>query len=261
MKVHEAIYKRKSIRKYKDLGIEPDIMNKISDVSKSVSRLNENIDMNIHIVYDGKRIHSLFKGIVSNYVKIKSPHYLVITAENKENYLCNIGYTVENLVLEMTTMGIGTCWVGAKFKKEEMKKILDIKENEEPVILVAFGEPEDFFNMYRENISQFSRKKIDEVVVGKYNDDIKEILEAARLSPSACNLQPWSFKIECGEIQVFRNFPKNIIKKKIAETYGDIDVGIAISHVLRMCEYKNICYELIKGDIEDSNYVCSIKLC
>ena len=261
MKTYEAIYKRKSIRKYKDSVIEPDIRKKIIAMSKKVSRLDENIDMNIHIVYDGKTIHNLFKGIVSNYVKIKSPHYLLITSEIKENYLCNIGYTVENLVLEMTTMGIGTCWVGAKFKKEEIKKIINIKENQEPVILVAFGEPEDFFNMYRDNISQFSRKEINQVVIGKYDDNIKEILEAARLSPSACNLQPWTFKIEGDEIQVFRNFPRNIIKKKIVETYGDIDVGISISHISQMCKQKNICYEVIKNDMADDNYICSIKMC
>lgn len=261
MKVHEAIYKRKSIRKYKDQGIELDVINEIINMSRNVDRLNNNIDMDIHVVCDGKKIHNLFKGIISNYVKIKSPHYLVITSEKKDDYLFNVGYTIENLVLEMTSIGIGTCWVGAGFNKDEMKKIIDIKENQEPIILVSFGEADDFFNMYRTDVSQFNRKKLNEIVTGDSNSNIKKILDAARLAPSACNLQPWNFRVDKNEIGVFKSIPRNIVKKKIVETYGDIDIGIAMSHIVQICRVENIGYEIVKVDVENNAHAYSIKLC
>lgn len=45
---------------------------------------------------------------------------------------------IENMLLQGTILGLGSCWVGA-FSEEKAKSVLDLKENEIPVAILPFG--------------------------------------------------------------------------------------------------------------------------
>lgn len=86
--------------------------------------------------------------------------------------------------------------------------------------------------------------------IGK--EKLDYILETARLAPSACNLQPWSFLIIEGKENVeklskaydrdwFRTAPVCIVacgnhneswKRKDGKDHCDIDIAIAVTHII-----------------------------
>lgn len=62
----------------------------------------------------------------------------------------------EHIVLEATSIGLGTCWV-SEFKQDEIRKVLGIPENKYVVTVLVIGNP-------AENPGKRPRKPVDEVV-------------------------------------------------------------------------------------------------
>lgn len=149
-----------------------------------------------------------------------APYYLVIHAKRTDDYLLNAGYLLEQIVLYMTTKGLGTCYLG-------MKKIKSIGELE-PVIAVAFGKSKKEF--YEEERNPL-RKPIHELCCYKtaVSEEVKEIVKAGRLAPSSMNSQPWRFVVYDNRIHVFCRKEK-LIPTAMKKMHG-IDMGIALAHL------------------------------
>lgn len=228
MNLYSAIFRRKSIRKYKDSHLPKEVLNNITEIIRHCNKLNKDISISGVITNNTDNMKKLFKG-VGKYIAVSAPHYIVISSEIKENYLENVGFVFENIILHLTCMGIGTCWVGAPLNKEDVKDIIELPEKEFPILLVAFGDPKDIGNMYRDSVSEFKRKSTDKICIGEISGDYETIINTARLSPSSINRQPWKFKVENNSIHVFC-VKKGIINKKTSD-FNKIDVGTAINHI------------------------------
>jgi len=121
MELYEAIFKRKSTRQYSMEPLPEDVFAHIESIGSKAERLYDT-GLQIHVVRDGKKIHDTFKGILSSYVKVTAPHYLVVSSEEKPGWKENSGYTLEQVVLEMTQMGLATCWMGGPADRESLKE-------------------------------------------------------------------------------------------------------------------------------------------
>ncbi|MDD4845891.1 MAG: nitroreductase family protein, partial [Petrimonas sp.] len=49
---------------------------------------------------------------------------------------------VEHMVLKITELGLGTCWV-CNFNSQTVKEGLQLSENVEPIVLLPVGYPEN----------------------------------------------------------------------------------------------------------------------
>lgn len=209
---YDIIFKRKSIRKYDLEPLAEKTMEYILAYINKVKPMHENIKIKMKIVT---------KESTKGLFPIKAPYYILISSEKKEGYLTNAGFMIQQVDLFLSANGLGSCWVGMAQPKKEI--VNDSKL--EYVIALAFGKPAE--TLYRENISEFKRKAIEEIRDTNQKD---EIIELARLAPSATNSQPWFFKIDNNKIDVFcvkSNFIKALIYKKM----NQIDIGIAICHL------------------------------
>ncbi|MHC1685370.1 MAG: nitroreductase family protein [Clostridiaceae bacterium] len=233
MNLYEAIFYRKSIRKYKPVALSHETLKNIENVINETKRLYAEIKMDIHIVEDGKKIQEISKGIVGSYGKILAPHYFVITSEEKEGFQENVGYTLEQIVLTLTTMGIGTCWIGGYIKKELLNGVIEIPENQKPIIVISFGIPLDD-HLNKEISIGNKRKNIESIVLNQYDSGLKDIVEAMRRAPSATNLQPWRLFFEENNINIYLE-EGNFLVKKIYH-FKNLDGGIALAHLKVACE-------------------------
>lgn len=230
MDLYDAIFRRKSIRKYSDKKLSSSLLNKLDKYTDTLDKLYEDIDIDVHIVENGSKIHDIMSGIIGSYGKIKAPHYMVITSEKNDGYHENVGFAIEPVILKLTTAKIGTCWIGGHVPKKELKDILDIKEEHEAVIVISFGRAED--NTLRSK-EKAKRKDLSEITIGNIESRWKKFIKCARYTPSAVNTQPWRFKPEKDKLHVY-SIKRSRFTKMIA---GDlhllhrIDVGIALSHL------------------------------
>lgn len=259
MNLMESIYNRKSVRKYKNEELDENTLNEIAALGNSNIRLYKDISMLVHLVKDGEKIQGISKGIIGSYGKIKAPHYLVITSEVKEGYLENVGFTLEQLVLQLTGMKIGTCWIGGFIKKELLSGIVEIPTNHVPVIVISFGYPSNEGEVTRIIDSSYKRKKLSDFYSGDLNDEWTSIMNAVRRAPSAVNMQPWRFFKEGSFIHVF-SVTRTLMKH--LEDMHKIDVGIALCHLKVALEAKNISFEFLHNDLSKKglNYIISLNL-
>lgn len=233
MNLYEAIFYRKSIRKYKPVALSRETLNNIETLISKTKRLYEEINMKIHIIEDGIKVQEISKGIVGSYGKILAPHYLMITSEEKKGFQENIGYTLEQIVLKLTTMGIGTCWIGGFIRRELLNGIMEIPQGQKPIIVIAFGIPlRDYLT---ERVPDGDRRKpISEIILNNYNEDFQEIIKAVRRAPSGVNCQPWRLAFEDNTVDMYLE-SGNFITKKMYY-FNKIDGGIALAHLKVACD-------------------------
>jgi len=90
---------------------------------------------------------------------------------------------------------------------------------------LAFGYAEE--PLHRQSTAEFKRKALSEISSIK---GAEELLEAARLAPSASNTQPWYFSGSEYCIIVSRKLP-NILKQALYSKFNRVDIGIAMCHL------------------------------
>ncbi|MGL4483926.1 MAG: nitroreductase family protein [Anaerovoracaceae bacterium] len=206
MTLYETIFKRKSTRKYDIAPLSEKEIAEITEYAENLRPLFSEIKVKYHITSEAK-----------NLLPVKAPYYLIITSEEKDGYLENIGFMFQQMDLFLQSKGYGSCWLGMA------KPTADLDTDLPFVIAMCFGKSKE--SPYRE-IIEFKRKKLSLVSSGS-----DERLLAAALAPSATNSQNWFFKIDGSiGIQCFQK-KVNPIATKIYGKMNKIDMGIAICHL------------------------------
>lgn len=216
--LYETIFKRKSIRNYDLTPLDKETLKEISNHLNNLKPLYNDIKTEFKIISENDVKRRFMK---------KAPHYIIAFSENKEGYLTNIGFMLQQMDLLLSANGIGTCWQGIPKPKKEVLQ----SSNLEFIILMAFGKSNEA--LHRTNISQFKRKPLHEMSKVQSAD---EIVEAARLAPSATNSQAWFFTGDANIIHVYALKP-GFVKGLLTKKYIPIDVGIALYHLKLAAEY------------------------
>ncbi len=202
MELYDNIFKRKSTRKYhmqplEDLSLIQGFMQEVKPLYNDISTRFE--------------LQDSVKGMWA----LTAPHYMLAYSEQKEGYLENIGFMLQQLDLYLSARGLGSCWLG-------MAKPAERSEGDKTyVIMLAFGKTD---SAHRQ-LSEFLRKPASEVYSG---EDSR--LEAARLAPSATNSQNWFFEAKDGKIDVYQK-KLNPAKALVLDKMNRIDMGIALCHL------------------------------
>ncbi|NLW03534.1 MAG: nitroreductase [Clostridiaceae bacterium] len=209
-KLYQSIFRRKSVRSYETSPLEASVTDKIASLIPGLKPLYD-IRTDISIV-PGDSIRGIFA--------IKAPHYLVFSSENTEGYLENAGFILQQMDLALSSMGLGSCWVGFARPSRE----IPVMEGMEFVIAMAFGKP--MGSPYRESLSEFKRKPLEKIA----NALEDPFLEAARLAPSSTNSQPWYFIRSGNKVHVYCR-SLNRLTGMFYEKFNRMDVGIACCHI------------------------------
>mgnify|MGYP000680079663 CR=1 FL=1 len=191
MNLYEAIGCRHSVRKYTDREVTEKLRGQILSYFDKTSRLNDRIRVEAVIFDNTKK-----KADVHGLWKVDAPYYLAIYSDQEEGCERNAGYLMEQMVLYMTAKGIGTCYLGS------VQPAQKVRGGKRCLMMVAFGYPEG--KLYRES-PLAKRLPLNELCIFKEEagEQMKTILRAARLAPSAMNTQPWRFIVYSDRIYVF----------------------------------------------------------
>ena len=181
--LYDAMFKRKSVRKYSEKPLSEEMLYKIKLYKNSLVRLFPDIETEFKIISRKE---------VTVTTITKAPHYVAVYSEEKEGYLTNIGFMLEQLDLFLSANNIGACWLGTG----SAIKSVTTKPNLKFVILLAFGKSEE--TIHRKDVSEFNRKQPSEIS----NVD-NELSQTIRLAPSAINGQPWYYNQNNNDIDVY----------------------------------------------------------
>jgi len=211
-KFYETMFKRKSVREYDLTPLDVRMLAEIMAHTNALKPLFDGIKIEMKLL-SPPDVKGLFLA--------KAPHYLAIFSEPKDGYLTNAGFMLQQMDLFFSANGIGSCWQGMP---KPTKEILN-KSKLEFVILMAFGRPKE--KLHRESVSEFKRKPLGEITDTKGAD---ELLEPARLAPSAMNRQQWFFTGNASTIHAYRA-KSSFITAFMMDRMSKASMGIAICHV------------------------------
>lgn len=209
MNLSDTVYKRKSVRKYVDKPVDNGTLKKILDFCAEAKPLYHDVAVRFEIV--GKEnVLCLFPW--------RPEHYLAVFSEEKDGYLENAGFLLQQADLFIQSMGLGSCWLGLSKTDSEIK---NRSGGLRFVIMLCFGYPAEEF---RKDVSEFKRKPLE-----KISDTPDARLEPARLAPSAVNTQPWYYTHSGNVLNVYRNTKalRHLFLKKL----NRIDTGIGLAHM------------------------------
>lgn len=217
MSPYEAIFTRKSVRDFQKTAITEQDKAKIQEYIEALVPLYPDQKWEIQLVEEHQAISGLFR--------VHAPMYLVFYGENESEESCmNAGYLLENLLLVLHAKGISSCYQGGAHIKKKWK---DTELT--PLMIVAIGYAE---GEAERKLTEFKRKPMKKLVIIRepYNNDVELMLEAARLAPSAMNVQPWSFVVYHNRIHVFME-----TKHQKAPMHL-VDMGICMAHLAMAAE-------------------------
>ena len=143
MPVIDVILNRRSIRKYEAKDIPQDILEKIMEAGRQ-SPSAANRQPYHFIVVTNSEIKKELPGLVSSFIK-NAPIVIVGCANPKALLtgkwaVVDTTIALENMVLAASSLGIGSCWIGA-FNEQKVKDKLQIPESWKIVALLSLGYP------------------------------------------------------------------------------------------------------------------------
>lgn len=255
--VINIIKKRKSVRTFSDVSIKIEIVSKIKKYINNKENLIGPIGKEAKIELIPINYNTSEKGIkLGTYGIIKKPKaYLVGIIENNNLSLVEFGYVFEKLILFLTDLNLGTCWLGGTFTRNSFEK--EIKMNNTDLIpaITPIGYEKNKRSLIesamRAIVKADNRKPWDEIF---FYSDFKTTLskevasklahpfEMIRLGPSASNKQPWRVVLseDKNTVHFYLQQTEKYIGNKLGYEIQRIDIGIAMCHFELTCRELNI---------------------
>ena len=181
MDYYEAIQVRRSVRKYSMQPLAQEELDGLLAFTGKAIPYQKEIKVEYKIITAEEKNEKL-RGLFA----VKAPYYLMLFSEQKPEYLLNAGYLMEQIVLYLTTHGIGTCYQGMLKTEDDPfpgKRLVH-------VTTVAFGMPAESLSEGRSR-----RKRLPESAMIVYKEEpgetVCEALRNALLAPSGMNVEPW----------------------------------------------------------------------
>lgn len=242
--VMKTIESRYSVRNYIDKPIEKeklDIIKAFMEENKKGPMGNE---VTFHLIdaseYDKAELKSLITyGMISG-----ATTYIVGVVKPGEYAMEDFGYCMEKLILKVSELGLGTCWLGGTFNRGGFAKKVNLSGEELLPCITPIGYTADKRtmkeNFIRTLVGAKKRKKPEELFFeNNFNtslnldtiDSYAKVLEALRLGPSASNKQPWRIiKDSEGLYHIFLEEDEKYNNTFSGIKIQNIDMGIAMCH-------------------------------
>ena len=217
MNINANIVRRVSVRDYSGELLSQDIIDSIKKHIGALKPIDDGIRVKISLLPREE-----FVARFSERLAHEAPYYFVLSSEDKPGFQINAGFIMEQLVIYLTALDLGTCYLGSVKPQKDSDSL-------KHVICLAFGRPKN--PMFRISAEQFKRKASESLYSGEITEiSMMRLIEAARLAPSAINLQPCRYVVEGNTIHVYRKKP--FLGIKMLDGIQRVDTGIALSHIL-----------------------------
>ena len=186
MDLREAIKSRHSVRKYKDIPIPEELVEKLNlliDACNAESGLHIQLITEDPECFDTLFAHYGMFSNANNYLALVGPKSLPRLEE-----LC--GYYGQQIVIAAQMMGLNTCWVAGTYSRSKCKA--DQQEGEKIVCVIAIGYGET------QGVKHKSKpvSKICNVPESEMPVWFKNGVKAAMMAPTAMNQQKFMITLD-----------------------------------------------------------------
>ncbi len=199
MDTMDCIYTRRSIRKYKDIPVEWELIGRVVEAGSFAPTAGNIQDYRFIVVLDETKRKSIAEACLQQYWMESAPVIIIACAEIKKAQVFygtrgerlyniqNVAAAMENMLLAANNFGLGACWVGA-FDEAMVKRICRIPDYARPHAILTLGHPDEVpprpqqykleYMFYFERYN--NRIKDVHVVIGEYSPTVARNIKAAK---------------------------------------------------------------------------------
>ena len=252
----KAVSERYSMRTFNSNPVEEKTRRQILDFAENITNP---FGPKIRIKFIEKNTDSKGEKL-GTYGIIKNASLFLGVAVKKDDFAMEaLGYEFEELILYITSLGLGSCWIGGTFDKTSFSQIMAPEKNEIFSIIspVGYGGKKRLFEkVMRANLKADSRLSWDKLFFTEnfsnplkkdFNAEYAYVLEMLRQAPSAVNKQPWRVVYKDKAFHFFENH-----SMPVSEDFDiqRVDMGIALCHFDFAAREKNLKGHFEKVQIE-----------
>lgn len=244
MKAMEAIKQRISVRSYTDQPLPDQVRSKLEEGCRELKSGPFGAAVRLNLL-DLEPLNPAEQRSLGTYGVIRGArHYILGAVKKGKGSLEDIGYCMEKIVLEATSLGLGTCWLGGTFRRSAFGARIDLTEDEMLPAVSPVGytakEISSADRIFRFGARSRKRKPWNELFFSIDRNsplteaeagDYRQILEAVRMGPSASNRQPWRIiRDESGTYHLYMK-ENEIYNNLLGKIHlQNVDIGIAMCH-------------------------------
>lgn len=247
MQISEAILTRVSNRTFLKRPLDEDQLLKIDELLSGNLILPFSPKVRFKWLYSHEAQDIDFKKF-GTYGFVKNcPAFIVLAVEKGPYALENVGFAGEKIILELTAMGLASCWLGGSFRRSQFSSAIQLNENEILPAVIAVGHAAERRSLVDRAIiwsaKSRTRLPLDQLFYCSDNQELSELqmklLHFIQAAPSASNKQPWRVMIEGNRFHFFvapdAKYQKTLAAAKLADLQR-VDMGIALSHLILSAE-------------------------
>ncbi|MDY0313647.1 MAG: nitroreductase family protein [Bacteroidales bacterium] len=265
----EAINLRRSIRNYSKKQLDSKLIEKINSFLKAPN-IGPFGNKPRFILIEKPEARKQEKVRLGTYGFIDNAAYFIGGCIEKFEFSeVDYAYSLQRIIIELTRLNLGTCWIGGSFNRKDYQKLLKTQENEVIPCITPLGYKaskkslrerlglvltdgslrKDFNTLFFEN-------DFESPLIFNPNESYHLALEAVRKAPSAVNKQPWRvLKIE----NKYHFYLKrdSVVGKTKTSDLQKVDMGIALANFKLALEELNIQgkWHIADPNIGDLEYI------
>ncbi|MDD3223574.1 MAG: nitroreductase family protein [Clostridium sp.] len=162
----DAIFNRRSIRKYKNLPVEKEKVEKLLRAAMQAPSAGNQQPWEFLVVEDKDKLKELSKTSPYSKMVADSAVTFVLLSRKKDLIfpscvLEDMGAASENLLLEAVDLGLGAVWLGVATVKDRMeyiKKLFNLSDDVDAFSLIPVGYPDD--SQKNKFVDRFDEKRV-----------------------------------------------------------------------------------------------------
>jgi len=154
MGIYEAAIRRRSIRRFKDIPITREILQRCINAARLAPSAANLQPLEYVVIDDDQLLPQVFSALKwAAYIspqgdppQEKRPRAYIVILKNKyigvSSSVYDIGAAMENIILVALEEGIGSCPI-ASVDRDKMRKLLNIPDDHEIPLVIALGYPDE----------------------------------------------------------------------------------------------------------------------
>ena len=238
MNLTEAIKERHSTRNFAGQSLTDEQIKAINDsISRAGSPFKGAFSIKLVTTDQDKDFHPSTYGVIKG-----ARSFLLLGAEDSDFGYLSAGYAMEQVVLDVTAMGLDSCWVSGTFKESTFDRQAEFPEGQKLIAVVPIGvgaEKKHLVEKVLRSVAKCGTRK-DFGTMFFMNDfstplpsdgQFAKPLEMMRWAPSAMNAQPWRALVRGNQVDFY-------FAGKGRAPY--LDMGIGLSHFAIGCADENV---------------------
>jgi nitroreductase len=149
MVFQELVKQRYSVRDFRDAEVEQEKLEMILDAARLAPSAVNFQPFRLYVFNGGTKLDQIKAAYHREWIK-KAPIIVLVVglhemgwkrAQDRKDYTdVDAAIAIDHMTLQAADLGLGTCWV-CNFDVETVRKVLMLKDNEDPVALIPIGYP------------------------------------------------------------------------------------------------------------------------